>query len=222
MSDILDLLSRYAPALAGGVAVTLKLAAVVWAGGLVAGIALGVLRASLSRNAARLSSFAALAVSSVPILVYLLWAYYPLQVLLNLSLTPFQTAALVFTIYNAVIISELIRGGIDDLPVAYTLAARVNGLSRSTYYRTILFPLLSRRILPAYLASQVVALHLTLFASLISVDELFRVTQRINAIEYDAVASYSLLALFYFALSFPLFLAARWAERRLVRDGLDR
>jgi ABC-type amino acid transport system permease subunit len=217
------LIERYDYALAAGALVTLKLSAIVWLGGFVLGTVVGVLRASVrSRTGSGAASIAALAAASIPILVYLLWAYYPLQQLLRWQVSPFTTAAAVFTAYNVLVVSSLIYGGINELPLAYSMAARVSGIPRLSYVRVILLPLAVRRILPAYLASQVNALHLTLFASLISVEELFRVTQRINSIEYDPVSAYSLLALFYFALSFPLFLASRWAERRLAREGLDR
>lgn len=220
---IVTLLDRYDHALAAGALVTLKLTAIVWLGGLLLGVAIGLLRASVrSAAGSGAAAVAALAAASIPILVYLLWAYYPLQQLTGWQVSAFTTAAAVFTAYNVLVVSSLIHGGIQDLPLAYSMTARVSGIPRLSYIRVILLPLAIRRILPAYLASQVNALHLTLFASLISVEELFRVTQRINAIEYDPVASYSLLALFYFALSFPLFLASRWAERRLAREGLDR
>jgi len=48
------------------------------------------------------------------------------------------------------------------------------------------------------------------------------VIQRINSIEYNAVEVYSLLAIFYFVLSFPLLILARVANNQLARLGLDR
>ncbi len=51
---------------------------------------------------------------------------------------------------------------------------------------------------------QVNMLHMTLFASLISVEEVFRVAQRVNALEYRPVEIYSALGLFFLLLSLPL------------------
>jgi len=112
----------------------------------------------------------------------------------------FYTAAVVFAFYNTLTIGEVVRGAIEDLPVAFSMVAQVTGVPRGTYMRTIMVPLALRAALPSYLVSQVGVLHMTLFASLISVDELFRVIQRINSIEYNAVEVYSLLAIFYFCL----------------------
>lgn len=223
MGSTLSLIGRYFPALLDGALTTLELAGIAWVGGLVLGTGLGVWRASRTGAAARGGlAIAALAVSSVPVMVYLLWFHYPLQAALGIEVRPFVTAAFVITAYNALAVSEAVRGAIDDLPVAYAMAARVNGIPRRLFLREVVVPLAFRAALPGYLVSQVAVLHMTLFASLISVDELFRVTQRINAIEYDAVGIFSLLGLFYFVLSFPLLLLARWAGWRLARDGLDR
>ena len=214
---------RYYPALLGGALTTLELAVIAWTGGLILGTVMGVWRASLQRRSSQggLAVFA-LGISSIPVMVYLLWAYYPLQAALGVSIRPFLTAATVFTLYNAFAVAEAVRGAIIDLPRAYEMAARATGLPRGLYVRTIVVPLALRAALPSYLVSQVATLHLTLFASLISVDELFRVTQRINAIEYDAVGIFSLLGFFYFVISFPLLALARTANKHLAQIGLDR
>ena len=187
------------------------------------GVALGVWRAARTGGSRRkgITLFSTVA-SSIPVMVYLLWCHYPLQSALDISVNPFITAAVVFTLYNALVIGDIVRGSIKDLPISFSLAAQATGVPRSTYTRYILIPLALRAALPGYLGSQVAVLHMTLFASLISVDELFRVTQRINAIEYNAVGVFSLLALFYFVLSFPLLVLARVANGRLAQLGLER
>ena len=223
MNDIFSLLRRYHEALLEGSLTSIELAAIAWAGGLLIGTLLGIWRASYGRGTKRTSvNMFSIVASSIPVMVYLLWSHYPLQTLLRISVPPFATAAAVFMFYNALTIGEVIRAAIEDLPLAFSLAARATGIPRSVYIRHILAPLALRAALPGYLVSQVAVLHMTLFASLISVDELFRVTQRINALEYNAVGVFSLLALFYFVLSFPLLIVARLANMRLAKLGLER
>ena len=151
-----------------------------------------------------------------------MWCYYPLQSVLGISLTPFVTAATVFAFYNTLTIGEVVRSAVEDLPVSFSQAAKATGVPRGVYIRYIMLPLALRAALPGYIVSQVGVLHMHFFASLISVDELFRVVQRINAIEYNAVGVYSLLALFYFVLSFPLLLLAALANKHLAKLGLER
>lgn len=223
MNQFFSLIARYHEALLAGALKSLELAGLAWTGGLILGIPLGIWRASLGRgNRQRGFSVLSMAASSIPVMVYLLWCHYPLQSALGISLPPFLTAAFVFMLYNTLTIGEVVRSAVEDLPLSFSFAARATGVRGATYVRFVLLPLALRNALPGYLVSQVGVLHMTLFASLISVDELFRVTQRINAIEYNAVGVFSLLALFYFVLSFPLLLLAGVANQRLAKLGLER
>ena len=61
-------------------------------------------------------------------------------------------------------------------------------------------------------------LQCSLFASLISVDEIFRVAQRINATIYRPVEIYSALALLFLAVCLPLNGLALWLRMRFTRD----
>ena len=223
MNDTFSLIYRYREALLRGALTSLELAGIAWTVGLLLGTMLGVWRASHRRGSGRNSlTFLSMAASSIPIMVYLLWCHYPLQAWLGINIPPFITAAAVFSFYNTLVIGEVVRSAVEDLPVSFALAAQATGLPDSAYIRYILLPLTFRAALPGYLVSQVGVLHMTLFASLISVDELFRVTQRINSVEYNAVGVFSILAIFYFVLSFPLLLLASVASRNLARLGLER
>jgi His/Glu/Gln/Arg/opine family amino acid ABC transporter permease subunit len=223
MNETFSLIVRYHQALLDGALRSLELAAIAWTGGLLLGTPLGIWRASHNQGTKKNSfSFFSMTASSIPVMVYLLWCHYPLQSIFGISVPPFITAAMVFMFYNTLIIGEVVRAAVEDLPVFFSLAALATGVPRGVYIRHIMVPLALRAALPGYLVSQVGVLHMTLFASLISVDELFRVTQRINAIEYNAVGVFSLLALFYFVLSFPLLLLASLANKRLARLGLER
>jgi His/Glu/Gln/Arg/opine family amino acid ABC transporter permease subunit len=219
---MLSLFLKYRAALLDGALTTLELAVIVWTVGLVVGTLLGLWRASQGMFAQRIGRVVGLALSSVPILVYLLWAYYPLQRELGFNLSPFATAAAVLSLYNSLSVSELVGGGIIDFPPALKLAAAVTGVPAGRFTREILLPIVLRGALPAYLASQVNALHLTLFASLISLDELFRTAQRINAVEYRAVDVFSLITVFYFLISFPLLLLSRRLQKLLFLPGMER
>jgi His/Glu/Gln/Arg/opine family amino acid ABC transporter permease subunit len=224
MDRFFSLIFRYREALLGGAVTSLELAVIAWLGGLALGVVLGIWRASGAKRKRRQGAiaFASMAASSIPVMVYLLWFYYPFQTVLGIRLTPFITAACVFLFYNALVIGEIIRTAAEALPPSLNMAAQVTGVPAHAYRRHVLVPLTLRAALPGYLVSQVGVLHVTLFASLISVDELFRVTQRINAIEYSSVTVFSVLALFYFALSFPVLILARFADQRLAKYGLDR
>jgi ABC-type amino acid transport system permease subunit len=65
-------------------------------------------------------------------------------------------------------------------------------------------------------------LHATLFASLISVEEIFRVAQRINSTIYRPIEIYTALALFFLMVCLPINLLASYLKRRYTRDLSER
>jgi len=66
------------------------------------------------------------------------------------DLTPEYIAVLVsLTLYTAVFIAEIVRGGVQSVPQGQIAAARALGLSRGQVLRYIIFPLALRAIVPA-------------------------------------------------------------------------
>jgi ABC-type amino acid transport system permease subunit len=65
-------------------------------------------------------------------------------------------------------------------------------------------------------------LQATIFASLISVGEIFRVAQRINSEVYRPVEIYTALALFFLAVCLPLHGLAQYLKKRYTRNLSER
>jgi ABC-type amino acid transport system permease subunit len=75
-----------------------------------------------------------------------------------------------------------------------------------------------RQIIPSLLSLQVNMLQLTLFASFISVEEIFRVSQRINALIYKPIEIYTALAILFLIICLPLNGLALWLKKEYTRD----
>ena len=219
---IFEIIHAYYPAFARGLCVTLQLAAITWIGGLAMGTMAGLLGHHSKKyfgNALKVFSFL---LSGVPFLVLLFWAHYPLQELFQVVIDPFITAAAVLTIINTVGVADICRAALDNFPTEYVLAAQVCGLTRRQIARRIQFPLILRQVLPSLLNLQVSMLQMTLFASLISVEELFRVAQSINSRVHRTVEIYSGLAIFFLLICLPLNGIALWLKASFTRNISDR
>ena len=201
---ILDILIKYGSGLLLGVKVTVKLAAVVWALGIVLGVVLASLEVRFPRSIGWLGKTASFVATSIPIIVLLFWFHYPLQTLLGIQVNPFVTAAAALALVNLLAVSEIIRPALASFPAGYVAAGKVAGLSSRQIFTKIQFPLIARQVTPAMLGLQVTMLQATIFASLISLDEIFRVAQRINAEIYRPIQVYSALAVFFLAICLPL------------------
>ncbi|HCM83378.1 MAG TPA: ABC transporter permease subunit [Alphaproteobacteria bacterium] len=204
-----------------GLIVTLQLCAIIWSVGIVGGGALGWAGARYPVWGKFIRTMAFL-LSGLPILVLLFWLHYPAQAIFSIVIDPFITAVFCFTLVNLFSVSDLVRGAIADFPQEYITAARVCGLTTRQTMLQIQLPIILRQILPSLLTLQVVMLHTTLFASLISVEEIFRVAQRINASIYKPVEIYTALGMFFLAISLPVNGFALWLKARFTRNISER
>ena len=138
--------------------------------------------------------------------------------MLGVVIDPFISAAIVLTVYNTIVVSGIIEDALLKFPRQYVVVAKLHGISGSLMLKKIILPIVLRQVAAPLLISQIVALQTTLFASLISVEEIFRSAQRINAIEYRPVEIYSALALFYIIASFPIYALSAYLDQRYSRN----
>ncbi|WP_316235288.1 MULTISPECIES: ABC transporter permease subunit [unclassified Bradyrhizobium] len=213
-----SIIYTYWPAFRQGLAVTFQLAFAAWMLGFVVGIPVGVVAHFDRVYFGILLRGLAFVLSSVPFLVLLYWLHFPFQSALNVVVPPFYTATFLLSLMNIVAIAEIWRGSLGNVRREYLLAAQVLGMPPLMRVFKIQVPLALREALPMLLATQVFILQSTLFASLISVDELFRVAQQINSTIYRPVEIYTGLALFFLAICLPLYSLAFYLRIRYLRD----
>jgi ABC-type amino acid transport system permease subunit len=217
-----EIIVTYKEAFLKGLSVTLALAAITWGVGLTFGSILGFLSAHWSKSWGVAIRGVSFLLSGIPILVLLFWLHYPAQQILGVVVNPFYTAALVLSLVNVFGVEMIVRGAIEAVPREFRDAGRVSGLSGRTIIFRIDLPLILRHVLSPLLVSQVVMLHMTLFASLISVEELLRMAQRINSQIYKPVEIYTALGLFFLIVSLPVNGFALYLKQKFGRDFSER
>lgn len=199
-----------------GFLTTLKLLGLIMAIGIPSGILLGLAGGKYSKEIRIAINGARFFTKVVPVLVLLFWLHYPLQGLLGIVVDPFWTTVLALGVINIISVAHLVSSELKLLPKSYRENALTLGMSSNQIIRHIELPLLVRRTLPQILLVQASMLEYTLFASLISVPELFRVAQTINSMTYQPVAIYSLLVLFFFVILAPLHLFISWMQKYYI------
>jgi ABC-type amino acid transport system permease subunit len=148
------------------------------------------------------------------VLVLLFWLHYPLQGILDVVINPFWTTIIALGLINIIAVAHVVAAELELLPKSYREAGITLGMTKDQVVRHIELPLLTRRTLPKLLLIQAAMLEYTLFASLISVPELFRTAQTINAMIYKPVEIYSLLIIFFFIILAPLHLITSWLQKK--------
>jgi polar amino acid transport system permease protein len=215
--SIIEVLSEYRAAYLAGLTVTLKLCLVAWCVGLLGGSIIAFCAEWLPRSIGWPVQALSRITEAIPILVLLFWLHYPAQVALGVTIDPFYTMICLLTGLNILAVFGILRGAIIQVSTELIEAARVCGVRRERIFWRIKLPLALRAALGPLTSAQVNILQLSIFGSLISVEELFRVSQRINAQIYQPVQVYTGLALFFLAVCLPLNLLATRLQRRIGR-----
>lgn len=222
MSSVFEIIFKYKEGFASGLLVTLELCLIIWSFGIIIGGLIGIFSKKWKRSLGIPTKAISFVLSGIPILVLLFWLHYPAQAIFDVVIDPFYTAAFALTVINIFAVSDIVKGGISNLPYQYIEVAKICGISNKTRFLKIEFPLIFRHIFPALLLTQVNMLHLTLFASLISVEEVFRVAQRVNSLEYKPVEIYTALGILFLLISLPLNWIALKFEQRFKRNLSER
>lgn len=193
---------------------TLKLLGCIMLIGVPLGTLLGVIGGRYSTELGNIIKLGRFVTKVIPVLVLLFWLHYPLQGMLGVVIDPFWTTIFALGLINAIATAHIISSELGLLPKSYREAGITLGMTKNQVVRHIELPLLIRRTLPQLLLTQAAMLEYTLFASLISVQELFRTAQTINAMIYRPVEIYSLLIIFFFIILGPLHLLTSRLQKR--------
>ncbi|MBA3488923.1 MAG: amino acid ABC transporter permease [Longispora sp.] len=121
------------------------------------------------------------------------------------------------TIYNMVVIAEILRSGMTGLPGGQAEAAAALGLSSFQTTRLILLPQAFRVMLPALISQLVVVLKDTSLGVLISYEELLNVGKQITGTLSNPIQVYAVIGAMYITVNYALSKLAQYIQRRAAR-----
>ena len=155
----------------------------------------------------------------MPQLVLLFLAYFGLTRLTGINLPGFTAAVLVFVLWGAAEMGDLVRSILISLPKNQYESGAALGFTRWQLYRFIILPQAVRRLIPPAmnLASRII--KTTSLVVMIGVVEMLKTGQQIiEANRYTAPTAalwiYGTIFFFYFFICWPLSLAATHLEER--------
>ena len=184
--------------------------------GLVIGVISGV--ASLSKNPF-INQAALMYVElfrGTPLLVQIYIFYFCVATIVHMD-SPVMIGSITLAFFSGAYISEMVRAGIESIDRGQIEAAKASGLSEWQTLRYILFPQAFRRIIPPVTGQFVSLIKDSSLLSVISVRELTKASEIINATTYRTFEAYLPLAVLYMVLTYPLYHMTRMMERRMAR-----
>ncbi len=215
--DTLELVREaLGPLLAGTLQGTIPLTAISFAAGLVVALVVALMRLS---SIAPLSALARIYVSIIrgtPLLLQLFIIFYGLPSM-GVTVDPFPSACVAFTLNVGGYASEVVRAAILSVPKGQSEAAATVGMNYATTMRRIVLPQASRVAVPPMSNTLISLVKDTSLASTIQVTELLRKAQEIAAPTYEFFTLYSVAAVYYWVICLGLAFSQSRLEVRLDR-----
>jgi polar amino acid transport system permease protein len=196
--------------------VTLELAAVSIIGSTAIGLVVGGVRTSKVPIASQLARAYVEIFRGSPLPITLLFVYFGAALYLGFSANLFGAAAVGLSIYHGAYVAELLRSGIEAVPVGHREAARTLGLSQMQIFRFVVLPQTRRIVLPPLVGQYISLIKDTSIAFVIGLVELMKAGQAIVDRTADPIPIYLTIAALYFVTCYPLSLWVRRHERKLV------
>ena len=205
--------------LLGALRWTVLLTLVAFVGGGLGGFVVALARVSTMRGVRLLAAGYVGLLQGTPLLMQLFLAFYGLAVVTGLRLDPWPAVALAFTLYAAAFLGDIWRGTIEAIPRAQWEAGAALGLRRWAVLRTIVLPQAARIAIPPTVGFLVQLIKNTSVAAIVGFVELTRAGQLMVNVTFQPMVVYPLVAVLYFAVCWPISLAAGRLEARLDARG---
>jgi polar amino acid transport system substrate-binding protein len=140
---------------------------------------------------------------------------------LGVTISEFWAGVIALAVNYSAYEAEIMRLGIQSVPLGQMEAALSLGMSRSLAVRRIILPQAIRTVIPATANDFIALFKDTAVCSVIAVEELskqYSVAAKSTGLYLQMAVLASLL---YLAMSYPLSLLAAWLERRLKRETMS-
>jgi len=154
---------------------------------------------------------------SSPLLMILFWAYYTGPMLTGRPSSAYVAATVALTAFEVAYLTEIVRAGLQSIPVSQRRAGLATGLTAVQVNRFVILPQALRRMLPSLLTQTIIAFQDSTIASIIGVPDIAQVTTIVNARENRPIELYAALAAIYFAICYALSRIVRALEARTLR-----
>ncbi len=194
---------------------TIGLSAIAFVGGSILGFALALARISSIRALRRLSSVYIQIVQGTPLLVTLFLIYFGVAVIGFDQVPGILAAGAGLIIYSSAFLAEIWRGCLESVPRTQWEAAECLALSPAQRMFRVILPQAMRIATAPTVGFLVQIVKNTSLASVIGFVELAQAGKIVNNSIFQPFPIFIIVAVFYFAICFPLSMWSRSLERKL-------
>lgn len=173
------------------------------------GIILGLSRTSKYKIVLFLNRVYLEAFRIIPTIVWLFIFYFGVTTALNVNLSGEAVSIIVFTLWGAAEMGDIVRGALQSLPKHQIESGKALGLNNFQLYRYIMIPQAVRRMLPGTINLATRMVKTTSLVVLIGVIDVVKIGQQIietSRFEFPTASFwiYGFIFFLYFIICYPL------------------
>ena len=220
-TTIWGLLQNNYKQLLSGLGVTLALALLSFAIAMVIGVIFGMFSVSPYKWLRWTAEIFVDVIRGIPLMILAAFIFWGIPNLIE-SITGHQSpindfvaGTIALSLNAAAYIAEIVRGGIQAVPIGQMEASRSLGISYGKTMRKIILPQATKLMLPNFVNQFVIALKDTTIVSAIGLVELFQTGKIIIARNYQSFKMYAILAVFYLVIITLLTRFAKKLEKKV-------
>ncbi|MEI5989270.1 amino acid ABC transporter substrate-binding protein/permease [Enterococcus crotali] len=201
--------------LLSGLWMTIQLTLISFILALIVGVILGLFSASPSKALRVIATIYVDIIRGIPLMVLAFFIYFGLPGILGFNIPVFLAGIITLTLNASAYISEIVRGGINAVPVGQMEASRSLGLSYNRTMQKIILPQAIKIMIPSFVNQFVISLKDTTILSAIGLIELLQTGKIIVARNLQSTMVYFVIAMMYLILITALTKLAKVLEKKV-------
>jgi glutamine transport system permease protein len=201
--------------LLNGLWMTIELTLISFILALIVGVIFGLFSVSPSKALRALATLYVDIIRGIPLMVLAFFIYFGMPGILGFNIPVFLAGIITLTLNASAYISEIVRGGINAVPVGQMEASRSLGLSYGKTMQKIILPQAFKVMIPSFVNQFVISLKDTTILSAIGLIELLQTGKIIVARNLQSTMVYFLIAMMYLILITSLTKLAKVLEKKV-------
>ncbi|MDH6363210.1 glutamine transport system permease protein [Enterococcus sp. PF1-24] len=214
-STLTGLIKNNYKALLNGLWKTILLSLVSFLLALVIGVIFGLFSVSPIKALRGLATVYVDVIRGIPMMVLAFFIFFGLPGILPFTIPDFVAGVITLTLNASAYIAEIVRGGINAVPVGQMEASRSLGLSYNRTMQKIILPQAIKIMIPSFVNQFVISLKDTTIISSIGVIELLQTGKIIVARTTQSTQVYFIIAVMYLILITALTKLAKVLEKKV-------
>ncbi|MGX7164378.1 amino acid ABC transporter substrate-binding protein/permease [Enterococcus massiliensis] len=212
---IFGLLENNWKVLLEGLGKTIALALISFALALVIGIIFGLFSVAPIRALRTFASIYVDIIRGIPMMVLAFFIFFGLSDAIGITIPDFAAGVITLTLNASAYIAEIVRGGINAVPVGQMEASRSLGMPYTRTMQKIILPQAIKIMIPSFVNQFVISLKDTTIISVIGVVELLQTGKIIVARTSQSTNVYLIIAVMYLIVITSLTKLAKVLEKKV-------